>query len=106
MSDEQLYDEVLTFFLAGRETTALSLTWATHLLATHPEIPEQAADEVFTVTGGGDVQAEHCTLLRFVTAVTKEALRLYLPVWIWGVWPQRTTPLGSLPIVKGTVLWL
>jgi cytochrome P450 len=40
MSDEQLHDEILTFFLAGHET-ALSLTWATYLLATHPEMQER-----------------------------------------------------------------
>jgi cytochrome P450 len=42
MSDEQLHDEILTFFLAGHETAALSLTWAAYLLATHPEMQERA----------------------------------------------------------------
>ena len=33
ISDEQLHDEILTFFLAGHETAALSLTCAAYLLA-------------------------------------------------------------------------
>jgi cytochrome P450 len=106
MSDEQLHDEVLTFFLTCHETAALSLTWATYLLATHPEIQERAAEEVFAVTEGGEFHAEHYPLLRFVTAVVKEALRLYPPVWSLGREATKDGPLGSLPIPKGTDLWL
>jgi cytochrome P450 len=71
MSDEQLHDEILTFFLACHETAALSLTWATYLLATHPEIQDHAAKEILVVTEGGDIRAEHYPQLRFVTAVAK-----------------------------------
>ena len=106
MSDEQLHDEILTFFLAGHETAALSLTWATYLLATHPEIQERAAEEVFAVTEGGELHAEHYPLLRFVTAVVKEALRLYPPVWSLGREAAKDGALGSLPIPKGADLWL
>ena len=106
MSDEQLHDEILTLFLAGHETAALSLTWAAYLLATHPEIQEQAAEEVFTVTAGGDVRAGHYPHLRFVTALVKEALRLYPPVWSLGRVATKDSALGSLPVVKGTDLWL
>lgn len=38
MSDQQVRDEVLTFFLAGHETTANALTWTWYLLAQHPEV--------------------------------------------------------------------
>jgi cytochrome P450 len=106
MSDDQLHDEILTLFLAGHETAALSLTWAAYLLATHPEIQERAAEEVFTVTAGGDVRAEHYPHLRFVTAVVKEALRLYPPVWSLGRIATKDSALGTLPVVKGTDLWL
>jgi hypothetical protein len=106
MSDEQLLDEILTFSLAGHETAALSLTWAAYLIAMHPEMQEQAAEEVFTVTGGGDVRAEHYPHLCFVTAVAKEALRLYPPVWCLGRVATKDSALGSLRVVKGTDLWL
>jgi cytochrome P450 len=106
MSDEQLHDEILTLFLAGHETAALSLTWAAYLVATHPEIQERAAEEVFTVTAGGDLRAEHYPHLRILTAVAKEALRLYPPVWSLGRVATKDSALGSLPVVKGTDLWL
>jgi cytochrome P450 len=106
MSDHQLHDEILTFFLAGHETAALSLTWAAYLLATHPETQEQAAKEISVVTEGGEIRAEHYPQLRFVTAVVKEALRLYPPVWSLGRKTTKDGTLGSLPVPKGTDLWL
>ena len=50
MSDQQVHDEILTMFLAGHETSALALTWALFLLATHPEIQESAAKEALLIT--------------------------------------------------------
>ncbi len=43
MSDKQIYDEVLTIFFAGHETTAQALTWTWYLLSQHPEVESQAA---------------------------------------------------------------
>src|SRR4051812_48532819 len=37
MTDDQLRDEIVTIFIAGHETSALTLTWAWYLLAQHPE---------------------------------------------------------------------
>lgn len=36
MTDRQLRDELVTLFLAGHETTAISLAWTFHLLAQNP----------------------------------------------------------------------
>ena len=43
MTDRQLRDEVLTFLLAGHETTAVSLSWTWYLLSQHPEVEAEAA---------------------------------------------------------------
>ncbi len=43
MTDKQLRDEVMTMLLAGHETTALTLSWAWFLLASHPEAQVEAA---------------------------------------------------------------
>lgn len=106
MSREQVHDEILTFFLAGHETAALSLTWATCLLATHPEVQERAAQEVLMATAGRPLQAKDYGRLPYLTAVVKETLRLYPPVWSIGRKARRDVLLGNEPVAEGTDLWL
>ena len=38
MSDKQVRDEVIGMLIAGRETTALVLSWTWYLLSQHPEV--------------------------------------------------------------------
>jgi cytochrome P450 len=73
LSRQLIRDEIATFLIAGHETTAASLTWAWHLLATNPE----PAERLLAATGGADPAPG----LRYATAVVQEALRLYPPAW-------------------------
>ncbi len=84
MSDEQLRDEVLTLFLAGHETTALGLSYATWLLAEHPEHQARLRQELDTVAQGGALTSKMLRQLPFLDAVVKESLRLYPPAWAMG----------------------
>src|SRR5439155_655127 len=52
MTDRQLRDEVMTFLLAGHETTALSLSWAWFLLTENPEAENKLHHELGHVLGG------------------------------------------------------
>lgn len=106
MSDEQVHDEILTFFLAGHETAALALTWTAYLLARHPPVQENAQKELVRVIGDGEVKAEHYGHLRYLTAVVKEAMRLYPPVWSLGRQAIKAGALGASPVLEGTELWL
>lgn len=47
----QLRDDLMTMLVAGHETTAAVLTWATFLMATHPEVMREAQEEVDAVMG-------------------------------------------------------
>ena len=80
MNDEQLVDNLLTFYLAGHETTAKALAWTLYLLARSPEWAARLEQEVDRVTGGAEVAAQHLERLVQVGQVVKESMRLYPPV--------------------------
>lgn len=80
MDEGQLVDNLLTFYLAGHDTTAKALTWTLYLLARSPEWSAILEEEIERVTGGGAVSAEHVEKLVLVQQVLKESMRLYPPV--------------------------
>jgi cytochrome P450 len=81
MSRRQLRDEVMTFLLAGHETTAVALAWTWDLLARHPEIAEQARAETIGVLGDRLPTLADLPQLPLARMVVEEAMRLYPPVW-------------------------
>ena len=80
MTVPELRDNLLTFIVAGHETTALTLAWSLYLMAFDPAAQARARDEVVSVVGrGGTVGAGDLASLPFIRAVVDEALRLYPP---------------------------
>ena len=82
MSRRQLRDEVITFFLAGHETTALALSWTWYLLAQHPEAESELVAELEHVLAGREPAIDDVPALRYTEAVITEAMRLYPPAWL------------------------
>src|SRR5207248_774460 len=81
MTDKQLRDEVMTFLLAGHETTALALSWSWHLLAQNPEAERKLHQELDTVLAGRVPAFSDLPVLPQTERVIKEAMRLYPPAW-------------------------
>ena len=81
MTDRQLRDEVMTFLLAGHETTALSLSWAWFLLTENPEAENKLHHELARVLDGKNPSFEDLPRLCYTEAVVKESVRLYPPAW-------------------------
>ncbi len=82
MSSKQLRDEVMTLFIAGHETTAVTLGWAWHLLAQNPSVEQQLTEELRSVLGGRAPSPEDLPRLRYLDAVIREVLRLYPAAYI------------------------
>jgi cytochrome P450 len=81
MTDRQLRDEILTFLLAGHETTAVSLSWTWYLLSQHPAVEQKLGEELNHVLGARIPQLEDLPRLPYTDKVVKESMRLYPPAW-------------------------
>jgi cytochrome P450 len=102
MNDEQLIDNLLTFYLAGHETTARALTWTLYLLALSPEWTAKLVEEIARVTGGADVAGEHIERLALTQQVLKESMRLYPPVPLMSRQAAADTTIDGRAIARGT----
>jgi cytochrome P450 len=102
MTDRQIRDELVTFMVAGHETTAIALSWTWYLLATHPDAEARLAAEVQCVLGGRPPAVADIAALPFANMVVQEALRLYPPAWAISRDAREDTQLGGHPIARGT----
>ena len=84
MSDAQLRDEAVTLFLAGHETTAISLSWTWHLLAQHPLVKDKLVAELFEALDRRPATVADLPRLPYTDAVIKESMRLYPPAYVLG----------------------
>ena len=82
LTDKQVRDETISFFIAGHATIASALTWTWYLLSTHPESWRRLRAEVEEVLGGRPPGAADLPRLRYAGMVVQEAMRLYPPVYL------------------------
>ena len=105
MTNRQLRDEAMTLYLAGHETTALTLTWSWYLLSQHPEAEIRLADEWQRVLGGRSPRATDLSALPYTGAVINKSMRLYPPVYVIGREATTDLELGGYRVKRGyTVL--
>lgn len=81
MSATELRDQVLTFLMAGHETTALALTWTWYLLSQNPAVEQKLHEELDKVLGHGPPTLKDFPALVYTDGVIKESMRLYPPAW-------------------------
>ncbi|NEC84322.1 cytochrome P450 [Streptomyces sp. SID12501] len=78
LAPENVRRQVLTFLIAGHETTSGALSFALHYLSRHPEVADRARAEVDRVWGGAAVPGyDQVAKLRYVRRVLDESLRLW-----------------------------
>jgi cytochrome P450 len=105
MSDRQLRDEAMTLYLAGHETTALTLAWSWYLLSQHRRVEEKLVSEWQRVLRGVAPTAQHLQRLPYTAAVIAESMRLFPPVYVIGREATTELELGGYRVKPGyTVL--
>jgi cytochrome P450 len=109
MTDDQLRDEIVTIFIAGHETSALTLTWAWYLLAQHPEIEARLHSEIDAVLrdARGDVRLptpDDLPRLEYARRIIAEAMRLYPPIWAVGRRALNDVQIGGYTLPAGALV--
>lgn len=106
MSDRQLRDEVMTFVLAGHETTAVTLAWAWHLLSMHPDVEKRLRTEVTEVLGNRTPTLKDLPDLGFTKRVVEETMRLFPAVSALSRQTITADEIGGYRIPANSVLFM
>ena len=105
MTDEQVRDEVMTFLIAGHETTTIALTWTWYLLGKSPDIALKLQEEVNSILAGRLPTADDYQSLHLTKNIFRESLRLYPPAWTFAREAIEDVVLNGYHFPKGSVLW-
>lgn len=106
MTTAELRDNLLTFIVAGHETTALTLSWALYLMAEHAEIQESAAAEARAHLGDRPATQDDLDALPLTRQIIDETLRLYPPAAFLSRSAQAPDTLGGREVAKGDTVIL
>jgi cytochrome P450/NADPH-cytochrome P450 reductase len=95
LSDTNIRHQLVTFLVAGHETTSGLLSFALYLLMRHPDALAQAQQAVDEVLGGARPTVDDLAKLRYVEQVLQEALRLWPTAPAFAVAPHDETLLAG-----------
>ncbi len=105
-SAREISDQLLTFLLAGHETTATALTYAWWLLAADNDARATLDRELDAVCDGRDPTIGDLRSLSVTEAIAREALRLYPPLPFLHREPHDPVTIGGYRIESGTTVQL
>ncbi|KAH9870830.1 hypothetical protein IAQ61_006309 [Plenodomus lingam] len=100
MSDENIIDNMITFLVAGHETTSGLLSFTFYYLLKSPEAYNKAQQEVDTVIRKGPITVDHLSKLPYLNAVLRESLRLQPTAPSIGLTVKEDATIGGKYAVK------
>ncbi|MFN3210257.1 MAG: cytochrome P450 [Roseovarius sp.] len=106
MNTAELRDNLLTFIVAGHETTALTLGWSLYLCAFDQSVQGRARTELRAICGDGPVTGDHVAKLPFLRQIVDEALRLYPPAGMVSRTAMAPDTLCGREIRKGDTVMI
>ena len=104
LTDEEIRDQLTTFFLAGTETTASIVSWALHLIARHPSVERRLHAEVDEVLAGRPATHSDLARLPFTGRIITETLRMRSSGWMVTRVVTSDTRLGGHALPEGTTI--
>lgn len=80
MRNRDVVGQATMLFAASYETTANAMTWTLFLLAQHPQVAEDLADELGVALRGAPASLDALERLPLLDAVLRESMRIFPPV--------------------------
>ncbi|WP_412552296.1 cytochrome P450 [Shimia sp. MIT1388] len=106
MNTAELRDNLLTFIVAGHETTALTLAWALYLCAFDQDVQEKARAEIDDICDDGPITGDQAMQMTYVRQIIDETLRLYPPAGIISRTAQANDMLCAREIRPGDTVMI
>jgi len=104
MSRKQIGDELMTFMLAGHETTSNALSWTWQHLSLNPWARKGMFEEVDRVIGDRTPTMEDVDRLPWTRACVEEAMRITPPVWMVGRRAREDDEINGFHVPAGSSL--
>ncbi|CUA67141.1 NADPH-ferrihemoprotein reductase [Rhizoctonia solani] len=95
LSEENIKAQMLTFLIAGHETTSGMLSFAMAHIMNNPEVYAKIRNEVDTVLGKEPIKFEHLSKLTYINAVLRESLRVTPSIGQFTVTPYKDEIVGD-----------
>ncbi|ORI19282.1 cytochrome P450 [Rhodococcus sp. 1168] len=100
LSEINIRQQIVTFLIAGHETTSGALSFALYYLSQHPDILEAARAEVDEVWGSRTPEFEQVPKLRLVRRILDESLRLWPTAPAFAREAREDTSIGGVHAMK------
>lgn len=100
LDDQNITYQMLTFLIAGHETTSGMLSFAIYMLLKNPDKLKKAQAEVDLILGDETPRFEHLSKLVYIDQILKESLRLWPTAPLFGLYPYEDTVIGGKYEIK------
>lgn len=101
MTDKEIRDQLVTLIFAGYETTALCMSWLTHLLSKNSPYQVILREEFKTLLNTSPLES---TPYQTVDNIIKESMRLYPPGWAWSRVALKEDLLKNHKVIAGEII--
>ncbi|XP_046555167.1 cytochrome P450 3A4-like [Haliotis rubra] len=106
LTTDEIVAQGILFFIAGYETTASTLTFASYNLAMNPDAQEKAYNEIKEMLGNEEPSYDNIGNLKYLDNVITETLRLYSPVVALHRRASENIQIKDLTIYEGQTVFV
>lgn len=96
MTEESVIDNLITFLVAGHETTAATLQFTMYNLLKHPEKYQKLQEEIDSVVGTGHISLAHVSKLKYLDAVSIILARAFVSYPDRQIWDDFQAPSSAM----------